>query len=193
MNHKLPCFAVNLITGYRILAAPILFILIFSGQFGLFRWMLVFSFLTDAIDGFLARRYKVTSKLGSVMDSIGDDLTVAAGIFGITRYQPGLLSQHQLLVVLLIVLYLVQIALAVIRYGRMSSFHTYTAKLAAVLQGIFLILFYFLPSPIEWLFTLAAVLTIVDLLEEILLIIVLPQHQSNVKGLYWVLKKKQNT
>ncbi|OCX54009.1 CDP-alcohol phosphatidyltransferase [Mucilaginibacter sp. PPCGB 2223] len=190
MKHKPACLAINLITMYRIIAAPILFILIFAARFELFKWMLAFSFLTDAVDGFLARKYNVTSKLGATIDSIGDDLTVAAGIFGIIRYRPGFLSQEYLLVTLLITLYLAQVILALVRYGRMSSFHTYAAKLAAIFQGVFLILFYFISPSSNWLFILAALLTVFDLLEEILLVIILPRHQSNVKGLYWVFKRK---
>jgi CDP-diacylglycerol--glycerol-3-phosphate 3-phosphatidyltransferase len=35
----------------------------------------------------------------------------------------------------------------------------------------------------------AAVLTALDLIEEIILIFLLPAWRSDVKGLYWILKK----
>jgi cardiolipin synthase len=87
-------------------------------------------------------------------------------------------------------LYMLQIVLALIRYGKISSFHTYAAKIAAISQGIFLILFFFLPQPLFILFYLTAVITILDLAEEIILVIILPQWETNVKGLYWVIKKE---
>jgi CDP-diacylglycerol--glycerol-3-phosphate 3-phosphatidyltransferase len=57
-----------------------------------------------------------------------------------------------------------------------------------VFQAVFLMLFYFFPDPIPALFELTAVLTLVDLAEEILLALMLPEWKADVKGLYWVLK-----
>lgn len=47
-----------------------------------------FLFYTDAIDGFLARRYRVTSLWGAKLDSIDDDLTVFVGLTGIMVFKP---------------------------------------------------------------------------------------------------------
>jgi CDP-diacylglycerol--glycerol-3-phosphate 3-phosphatidyltransferase len=80
---------VNALTFYRILAAPILLLLIISHRPEVFKWLLAISFFTDAIDGYLARRYKVNSVLGARLDSIGDDLTVAVGVIGIIAFKPN--------------------------------------------------------------------------------------------------------
>ncbi len=75
----------------------------------------------------------------------------------------------------------------------MTSFHTYLAKVAAILQGIFLILIFHLPDPVYTLFYIASFITMLDLLEEIILILILPIWEANVKGIYWVMRKqKQN-
>jgi len=94
------------------------------------------------------------------------------------------------LIVILLFLYLLQIVLALIRYGKISGFHTYAAKIAAVLQGAFLLLFFFLPKPVYILFYFTAIFTIIDLAEEIILVLILPRWTADVKGLYWVLKSK---
>ena len=80
---------------------------------------------------------------------------------------------------------------ALIRYGALTSFHTYLAKLAAVLQGTFLILAFFLKEPLTVLYYLAIAVTTLDLLEEIAITWVLPEKKENVKGLYWVVKEKK--
>jgi cardiolipin synthase len=82
------------------------------------------------------------------------------------------------------------VGLAFVRYGKISSFHTYMAKLAALMQGSFLILLFFLQEPVYVLFYIAFFVTVIDLIEEIILVLLLPVWQTNVKGLYWVLKKK---
>jgi CDP-diacylglycerol--glycerol-3-phosphate 3-phosphatidyltransferase len=74
----------------------------------------------------------------------------------------------------------------------MTSFHTYAAKLAALSQGVFLILFFFLGEQLETLFYFTIAITALDLVEEIILVLVIRQWATDVKGLYWVLRKKQH-
>ena len=135
-------YIVNGITLYRIIAAPVLLLLIINHRQDIFKWLLAISFFTDAIDGFIARRYKVTSKLGSTLDSIGDDLTIVAAVTGIFVLKPEFVRQEATPIILLLVLFLLQTILALIRYRRLSSFHTHAAKIAAILKGIFLLLFF---------------------------------------------------
>jgi len=179
---------VNGITIYRLLAAPLLVVLILTGRTEEFKWLLALSFLTDAIDGYLARRFKVVSILGSRLDSIADDFTIGAAILGAIVFKKDFLRQEAGLVTLLVGLYILQTVLAVIRYKKISSFHTYSAKGAAVMQAVFLLLLFFLSKPPYTLFYVAAGATIFDLVEEILLVLMLPQWKTDVKGLYWVLK-----
>ena len=185
-------YIINAITAYRLITAPILVFLIFLNKHDLFKWLLALSFFTDLIDGFLARKFKVTSILGSRLDSIADDFTIVAAIIGLFVLRPDFIRKELVLIIILLVLFLIQMFLAVFRYGRISSFHTYTAKIAAILQGVFLILFFFLPQPDTFLFYVMSISTAIDLVEEILLVIFLPKWEANVKGLYWVLKRKKN-
>lgn len=188
--HKRSYYMVNGITLYRMMAAPFLIFLIVNQRPDLFKWLLALSFFTDAIDGYLARRYKVMSVLGSKIDSIADDLTIVVAIAGVIVFKPEFLRHEITLIILLLALFILQTILAFIRYGTISSFHTYAAKMAAILQGVFLLLLFFLPGPGYMLFYITAIVTIIDLLEEIILVLMLPQWEANVKGLYWVMKKK---
>ena len=188
--HKRSYYMVNGITLYRMMAAPFLIFLIVNQRPDLFKWLLALSFFTDAIDGYLARRYKVMSVLGSKIDSIADDLTIVVAIAGVIVFKPEFLRHEITLIILLLALFILQTILAFIRYGTISSFHTYAAKMAAILQGVFLLLLFFLPGSVYMLFYITAIVTIIDLLEEIILVLMLPQWEANVKGLYWVMKKK---
>ena len=188
---KTSYYIINAITFYRVLAAPVLFLFIFTGQTDLFKWLLGLSFFADANDGYLARRYKVTSVAGARLDSLGDDLTVLAGIIGLFVLRNDFISRQYLWVAVLLVLLAVQVTAAFWRYGKMTSFHTWLAKSAAVLQGIFLISAFFMPEPSLLLFYMAVAVTALELLEEIVLVFLLPVWKVNVKGLYWVLKQQQ--
>ncbi|MBS1527300.1 MAG: CDP-alcohol phosphatidyltransferase family protein [Bacteroidetes bacterium] len=184
-------YLVNGLTMYRLGAAPFLVALVVFGQFNLFKWLLLLSFLTDAIDGYLARKYKITSIFGARLDSIADDCTILAAIIGMVVLH-GLFFLYEIIPVgILFAFYIAENILAFRRYKRPTSFHTYLAKAAAVAQGIFLLAFFFLPYPVYWLFFVMVSLTAFDLLEEIILILMLPDYRTNVKGLYWVLRRKK--
>lgn len=182
--------AVNGITCYRILAAPVLLLLALEGRYDVFKWLLAFSFFTDAIDGYLARRYQAVSIVGARLDSLGDDLTVGMAVIGMAKWNFAFLSDKWVWVLILISLFIVQIVLAFKRYGKMTAFHTYIAKTAAIMQAIFLLASFF-SSPSDILFYAAACITSVGLLEEIVLIFLLAKYRFNVKGLYWVLKQRK--
>lgn len=185
-------YIINGITLYRLLAAPFLIFLVFTREHELFKWMLGISFFTDAIDGYLARRFKVTSVLGAKLDSIGDDLTVLVAVIGIIVFRPEFMRQEMWFFIILLALFIVQVILAYIRYGKMTNFHTYAAKISAVMQGVFLLLFFFLDQPLYPLFYLAVGFTAIDLVEEIIIVGMLPNWEVNVKGIYWILKRKKS-
>ena len=189
-THKQAWYIINGITLYRIVAAPILLIVLFTGQYGIFKWLLGVSFFTDLIDGFLARKYKVTSVLGTRLDSIGDDLTVLVGVIALFVLKGTFIKEHIIVFIILLVLFLVQIIFAFTRYGKMTNFHTYLAKTAALLQGIFLIITFFTDQPNLILFYAAAIVTMLELIEEIILVSLLKHWKANIKGIYWVLKEK---
>lgn len=182
---------INGITLYRVIAAPVLLLLVLWEHWTLFKYLLPLSFFTDAIDGFLARKYKVVSKYGSRLDSIGDDLTVFVALFGIIRARPAFVEQQWPTILLLVVLFVVQTAMAIYRYRRMSNFHTYLAKLAAILQALFLVSAFFIPEPSYAFFYVVAVITGMELVEEMILVALLKDWETDVKGIYWVLKRQR--
>ena len=191
-QHPLSYYIINGITIYRIIAAPFLIYLIITSKYEIFKWLLAVSFFTDLIDGFLARKFKVTSILGTKLDSIGDDLTVLTGMIGLFVINPEIILQHTYFFLIPFILLVIQISYALIRYKKLTSFHTYLAKLAALLQGVFLILFFLLDKPILILFYAAVLITILDLIEEIILVYLLPDWETNVHSFYHALTKKKN-
>ena len=151
--------------------------------------LLTFAFLTDAIDGFIARHFNMASERGARLDSIADASLFVAATFCFVYFLTEFVSDHIYTIGTALGLYFIQLLLAFIKYGRPSSFHTYLAKSAAVLQGTFFLvaLFY---EPVLWFFYTAIIISILETIEEIILIFILPDWKSDVKGIYWVLKQK---
>jgi CDP-diacylglycerol--glycerol-3-phosphate 3-phosphatidyltransferase len=73
----------NLLTGVRILAIPVVVVLLFfPGPVPSFLGALIFAAAgaTDFFDGFFARRQQLTSKFGKFMDPLADKLLVTAAL-----------------------------------------------------------------------------------------------------------------
>ncbi|MBA4055507.1 MAG: CDP-alcohol phosphatidyltransferase family protein [Marivirga sp.] len=189
-NHPIPYYVINGITFYRLLSAPVLLGLAYKGNLDIFKWLLAVSFFTDAIDGFLSRKFKVSSLFGAKLDSIADDATILVATLSLWIFKSEFIQGHWIPIVVLLSLFAIQNAVALIKYHKVTSFHTYLAKTAAVLQGCFFILFFFEAGMIEWLFYAAVAVTGMELIEEIFLVFALPEWKANVKGLFWVLNKR---
>lgn len=182
---------VNGITWVRVIAFPFLLLLIYFDRQDIFKWVLGLCFFTDLIDGVLARKLKVASVFGTRLDSIGDDLTILAGVLGVWFFKQEFLYEQRWTIGTMLVLFLVQTIMALLRYGRITSFHTFLAKLAALLQGVFLLLLFFTQSPFYPLFYLAALVTVLELLEEIVLVVMLKEWRANVRGIFWVRRNRE--
>jgi phosphatidylglycerophosphate synthase len=190
--HNNSYYVVNGITFYRLIAAPLLLVLMLTEQRDAFRWLLAFSFFTDAIDGYLARKYRVVSVMGAKLDSLADDLTVLVAVVGLFVWHWPFIIQEYLWVILLFLLFLIQLISALIRYGKPTSFHTYLAKTAAIFQAVFLVLTFFLPSPWVPLFYVTAGITALAIIEETIMVMLLSEWRADVRGLYILLRERRS-
>lgn len=175
---------------YRIAAAPFLLIILWFGERELFTWLLLVSYSTDAIDGFLARRFKITSPRGSQLDSFGDQITLVVALIGLLVFERNFLIENAFLITLAFVPYIFQMIIAFIKYGKATAFHTYLAKLSAIIQAFFILWLLFF-GPIYWLFYVMIVLGLLETIEEIALIFMYDNWVAGVKGVYWALRDKR--
>lgn len=180
----------NLISVARIIATPILVNLAFVGSENPYRWLLLAALLSDIADGLIARTFSLTSTLGSRLDTIADTLLWLAAIVGIWKFHPELLSDYWPEVVLVLAFWGIEHAVALMRYGKLTSFHTYATRVGAYALGIF-IMSLFLWGLQPWLLYLAAGLSILGSIEELIIVALLPTWTSDVRGLYWVLKTQR--
>jgi CDP-diacylglycerol--glycerol-3-phosphate 3-phosphatidyltransferase len=73
----------NMLTGIRIAAVPVVVLLLcFPGQWASLLGALIFLLAgaTDFLDGFLARRYRIVSRVGKFLDPLADKLLVSAAL-----------------------------------------------------------------------------------------------------------------
>lgn len=181
----------NVLSGARALAVPVLLVLALEEQRVAFTWVLIPALLSDVFDGWIARAFGLESKLGAALDSVADSLMLFVSVYGIWVFHPEVVREHAWLCGIAVGLWALEDLLALARYGRLSSFHTYLSKVVANLLGFFigwLFLFGFEP----WMLHLAAGTSIVASLEELALLRVLPEWRADVRGLWWVLRERRD-
>jgi len=175
---------------YRIFAAPLLLVLIFLDERLIFTWMLLISYSTDAIDGYLARKLKITSPRGSQLDSFGDQITLIIGLIGLSYFETAFIKANLIIILIAFVPYIIQMIIAYLKYGKATAFHTYLAKLSAMLQSVFILWSLFF-NPEMVLFYVMIGIGILETIEEITLIFMYDNWASDIKSIYHAYNDKR--
>lgn len=68
----------NLLTLARIAVCPILVLLLHNGNYELALMLFLAAGLTDALDGYIAKRFDCISNFGAVLDPVADKLLIAS-------------------------------------------------------------------------------------------------------------------
>lgn len=74
----------NLLTGLRLVSAPLLALLILEGDHGAAFAVFAFAGLTDAADGFLAKRFGLDTNFGRFLDPAADKLLMLASFLALS-------------------------------------------------------------------------------------------------------------
>ena len=78
-------YFIQLLTYFRIIAGPIIFVLILISQnYGVAFFILLLASASDYWDGFLARKYSLTSVLGAVLDPIADKILITFTVIALS-------------------------------------------------------------------------------------------------------------
>ncbi len=177
----------NLLSCFRFVAAPLLLWLAWQGYPRVYIVVLVLSFLSDALDGFLARWFHQESALGSLLDTMADVVIYVTIPISAWWLWPELLRQEAPFVVLVIASYSVPALVGFVKFRALTSYHTWAVKVAAAAAGGAALLM-FAGGP-TWPFRLATPLCVLAALEQIAITLVLPASSSDVRSLWHVLRQ----
>jgi len=76
---------IQLLTYFRIIAGPIILILILMAQsYGAALILLLLASASDYLDGYFARKYSLTSVFGAVLDPIADKILITFTVIGLS-------------------------------------------------------------------------------------------------------------
>ena len=179
----------NLLSLYRLLLAPILVLLALSDERTLFVLFLCISFVTDVLDGIIARAWNLSTSFGARLDSVADEMTYVAALVGAFQFEYQTLKPHISLLYAFIGLLTIATFLPLIKFGKIPGFHLYSFKINALLQGIFFFSLFVFDFYI-YLYYPVFIFGILACVESISITLLLDKPISDAKGIYWVLLKK---
>ncbi len=181
----------NAISIARLALTPFLAAAAATRHLDVFRWILLVCLASDILDGWIARRFDLRSKLGARLDSIADLLVELAALLGLWMFHADIVREHAAVIGCALGLYFGQMMFALWRYRKVSSFHTVLNRIGAYAQGIFLIALFFWQYS-ELLFFAAICLVMLASIEEIVIVSLLSEWTADVGGL-WRMRKQQRT
>lgn len=179
----------NLLTGFRFIAAPVLLWLAWQGYQIAFMVLLAAGFLSDLLDGMVARWMGQESEFGASLDSWADVINYLTIALGCWWLWPEVVAREWLYVGMIIASCLLPALVGFSKFACFTSYHTWSVKIAAACMGISLYILFF-GGPV-WPFRLAAYVCVFAAWEEILITLLLPRPMSNVKTIWRAIKKDQ--
>lgn len=178
----------NLVSALRILIVPMLFALALLRLEYWFLAALVFSALTDVADGMLARRLKLITPLGAHLDSLGDFAIYSTMAICAWILWPEITRRELVYYAMILFSFLLPAVVALVRFGKLTGYHTWAVKAAVVVTFIaYIALFAEIAS---WPFVLASVLCVIAGTEEILITLTLREERTDVRSIVSALKDR---
>jgi len=168
----------NALSALRLVLAPVLIWLAWTGQHTAFLVTLSVSLLSDLSDGWFARRFDQATHLGTLLDSYGDFATYMTVPLCAWWLWPDLIRREAWYAAAIVAAYVFPIVLGYLKYGRLTAYHTYGAKLSAVVVGASAMALFAGGPPLP--FRIATWILVVAELEEIAITTILPEWRANV-------------
>lgn len=169
----------NLVSFIRVLLAPVLLILAIYHQPVWFVLVVIFSEFTDVLDGYLARRFNQITALGSHLDSWGDFLIYSVLAISAWIMWPDIVRREWIYFALIVVSFTLPVLLGLIKFGTLTSYHTWGVKLAVAITVIAYLLLFM--QWLDWPFRFAAIFCLLAAAEEMAITLVMAQPHEDVR------------
>lgn len=181
----------NLITTYRLVIDPVILYFIIAGKEDLFTIFLIINLLSDALDGFIARKLKQETEIGAKLDAFADNFTYVLAFIGIFVFKMDEIRPHLISFIIMITMLVSTVIVSLIKFRKFPTYHLYTTKAGGYIEGGFFISLFTIGfiTPYYYLVVAWAIMGAVECIAINLLI---PEMRSDIKGLYWVVKERMS-
>jgi cardiolipin synthase len=180
----------NAVSMLRLLMAPVMITLAVNNEPLWFIAAVLFSGFTDVLDGFLARTLNQITAFGSHLDSWGDFTVYSCMAIGAWLLWPDIVIREKFWFFAIVASFTVPVVVGIIKFRTLTSYHSYSVKLAVLSTFIGYILLF---SDIHALpFKIAAILCVIAGIEEIIITLLMDQEHHDVRTLRQALKYHKN-
>jgi CDP-diacylglycerol--glycerol-3-phosphate 3-phosphatidyltransferase len=180
----MPLTIPNLLTLFRIIAAPFLLLVAYNGMQKAFYIIFILMLLSDAVDGIIARLLNQTSQLGAKLDSYGDILTYLTAPLAIWWLFPQIVEREKYYIIFAIVIYILPAIVALFKFRQLVSYHTWITKISAFLMSFGVVILVLFNS--SELFHIATFFLIIETIENIAITSILSVPKSDVRSFWHV-------
>lgn len=174
----------NLLTSLRLLILPALWLFAAQGRSTWIGVGLLLALLTDVLDGAAARWLKQETPLGALLDSLADKLLTLSVLGWLALLFPTIFTESPLLIALVSAAFAGSWLTGWIRSGQMPRLHLTSARIGGGLQGLFALHALLSGQYSPALLYLALGVGLLAALEEIVVQIVHPQPDEQIRSLF---------
>lgn len=182
----------NAISFYRLIMFPFILFTALKGNEQLFVVLLSINLVSDIVDGFIARTFKLTTRFGAGLDNLADMGTYILALYGIFAFKWSEIHPHEWLLYSFLAVFVISYIVAFYRFGKIPGLHLYSAVLAGYLQGVFFFVL-FVWDFYVWFYFIAIGWGILAYIEKTIVLMRLDDIKSGVKGLYWLETEDQTS
>ena len=179
----------NILSFYRLLSFPFVLFFALHNNEGVFVVLLVINLITDALDGIIARAFKLETEFGAKLDAYADIGMYITAIIGVVMFKWSDLSPHYKSLAIFVIVFVLPKIISFYRFRKLPSLHLYSSKVGGYMQGAFFFVLFVSGFNTAFYHTVVT-FGILTFIEQIIVLLITPDIKSNVKGLYWVLKDR---
>ncbi|MCL2513465.1 MAG: CDP-alcohol phosphatidyltransferase family protein [Oscillospiraceae bacterium] len=186
----------NIISASRIpLAISLVFV---TNRFVFFFPIYAYCGIMDLVDGFIARRYHLESKLGEKLDNAGDTclvLAIVAAIFVVPRIRPDInpwikedMSENFRRVIILVIIAagikVINLTIMKIKFNQINGVHTLMNKSIGIPLVLAVPICLYLQRIPKGLLEIVCSIIIIAIFEETLILIRQKEFSANTKSVF---------
>jgi CDP-diacylglycerol--glycerol-3-phosphate 3-phosphatidyltransferase len=179
----------NIITSCRLIIDPVILYFIIADKETLFAIFLTINLLSDALDGFLARRLKQETEIGAKLDAFADNFTYVLAFIGIFVFKMEDIRPHIVSFIIMITMLVSTVIVSLVKFRKFPTYHLYTTKAGGYIEGGFFICLFLIGFVTPWYYLVVA-WAIMGSIECIIINLMIPEMRSDIRGLYWVIKER---
>lgn len=172
---------------FRLAMAPVLLLLAWLGLKTVFIPVLVLAFLSDSIDGPIARYLHQESTAGAKMDTCADVSVYFAYLLSACWLWPDIIRRELVYFVILAASILLPAFAGALKFRCITGYHTWLVKIASVCIVVSSLLMFIFGPALP--FRISALICLVAGIEELSITLVLDKPGSDVKSLWHVLRQ----